>query len=236
MNRGSEYDKFLAKISSAYYKDNLTQQQIARRFGLSRIKVSRLLSQAREEQIVQITIVSPQEANVELERSIEARYKLDEAIVLSTTSHDSQDQHFSWATAANCLVRGLRGDEILGLTWGTTLSSVVEALPTQHWPDMRIVQMLGGLGHPDTDVYGADLVHRAARALGAQVRMLASPGIVPNQAVYDALIADPQISDTLALAAQAELAVVGIGRPTKSSVVMRSHILTETEFADGGRW
>ena len=52
----------------AYYEDDLTQEQIARRFGLSRIKVSRLLQQARHERIVQITIVPPLDPKPDLER------------------------------------------------------------------------------------------------------------------------------------------------------------------------
>ena len=34
----------LYKIAKAYYEDGLTQDQIGKRFGLSRIKVSRLLA------------------------------------------------------------------------------------------------------------------------------------------------------------------------------------------------
>jgi DNA-binding transcriptional regulator LsrR (DeoR family) len=50
--------------------------------------------------------------------------------------------------------------------------------------------------------------------------------------VRDALLADPQISDTLALAAQADMAMVGIGRPTPGSVVMDAGILTDEELAE----
>lgn len=35
--------KLLYKLAKAYYEDQLTQAQIGKRFGLSRIKVSRLL-------------------------------------------------------------------------------------------------------------------------------------------------------------------------------------------------
>ncbi len=38
----------LYKIAKAYYGDGLTQQQVGKRFGLSRIKVSRLLQRARD--------------------------------------------------------------------------------------------------------------------------------------------------------------------------------------------
>jgi DNA-binding transcriptional regulator LsrR (DeoR family) len=60
--------KLLYKIAKAYYEENLTQEEIGKLFGLSRIKVSRLLQQARDERIVHITLVPPTDSNVELER------------------------------------------------------------------------------------------------------------------------------------------------------------------------
>ena len=41
--------RLLYKIARAYYMDDLTQEKIGKRIGLSRMKVSRLLRQARNE-------------------------------------------------------------------------------------------------------------------------------------------------------------------------------------------
>jgi DNA-binding transcriptional regulator LsrR (DeoR family) len=222
----------LYKIAKSYYEDGLTQEQIGRRLGLSRIKVSRLLQQAREERIVQITVVPPQDSNADLERQLEAAYGLDEVIVVTPTSPEPLTVvREIGVAAAECLVRCLRGDEVLGLTWGTTLLAVVEALPAQRWPEMRVVQMLGGLGRPEAEVYGADLARRAAEAFGARLRLVPAPGIVASRMVRDALLADPQIADTLALGARADVALVGLGRPTPGSVVMQAGILSEEELA-----
>jgi DNA-binding transcriptional regulator LsrR (DeoR family) len=223
--------KLLFKIAQAYYEDGLTQEQIGKRLGLSRIKVSRLLQRAREAKIVQIAVVPPLASNAELERRLEAKYGLDEAIIVSPTSYDTPTiVRELGPAAAECLMRGLYGDKVLGLTWGTTMLSVVDALPTQSWPEMRVVQMLGGLGRPDAEVYGADLARRAAEALGAKMRLVPAPGIVAGKMVRDALLADPQISDTLALGASADVALVGIGRPTPGSVVLESGILSTREL------
>ena len=42
----------LAEISSMYYEEEITQSAIAERLGLSRVKIYRLLKQAKEEQVV----------------------------------------------------------------------------------------------------------------------------------------------------------------------------------------
>lgn len=225
--------KLLYKIAKAYYEDNLTQEEIGKLFGVSRIKVSRLLQQARDERIVQVTIIPPVESNVELERELAAQYGLDEVIIVSPSSYDKTilTRELGPATV-DYLLRCLQGDEVLSISWGTTLLSVIEALSVQSWPEMKIVQMLGGLGRPESETYGADLVHRMALAFNAKPRLISAPGIVNSKLVRDALLDDHQIASTLALAAQADVALVGIGRPTPDSVVMQSGILTEAEFAE----
>lgn len=232
MSADVETTKLLYKIARAYYEDDLTQEQIGKRFGLSRIKVSRLLRRAREEGIVQISVVSPVALHTDLEGRLETRYDLDEAIVVSIRDQDRTDVVRSLGPAAAAyLVRCLQGEEVVSLTWGTTLLAVVDALPVQHWPQMRVVQMLGGLGQPEADVYGADLARRMAEAFGAKLRLIPSPGIVSSKVVRDALVADPQISDTLALGTHADVALVGIGRPMPGSVVIQSGILTPEALA-----
>jgi DNA-binding transcriptional regulator LsrR (DeoR family) len=224
--------KLLYKIAKAYYEDELTQEQIGKRLGLSRPKVSRMLQRAREEKIVQITVVPPLTSNADLERSLEAVYGLDEAIVLSPSRPDTATivRELGPAGAA-CVVRCLSDGDVLGLTWGTTMLSVVDALPAQNWPQTRVVQMLGGLGQPEAEVYGADLARRMAEMLGAKLRLLPAPGIVSSRMVRDALVQEPQIASTLQLAADAHASIVGIGRPTPGSVVLQSGILTEDELA-----
>jgi DNA-binding transcriptional regulator LsrR (DeoR family) len=227
-----ETRRTLYKIAKAYYEDGLTQEQIGDRLGLSRVKVSRMLQRAREAKVVQITVVAPQDSNADLERAVEAAFGLDEAVIVSPPSDDREVVVRALGPAgAQCLVRHLQGEEVLALTWGTTLLSVVDALPAQNWPEMRVVQMLGGLGRPEADVYGADLARRTAEAFGARLRILPAPGIVASRMVRDALLADPQISGTLELAAQADVALVGIGQPSPGSVVMQAGILDEADLA-----
>ncbi len=81
MGGAGDRDKLLYKVATAYYRDDETQQAIADRFGVSRVKVCRLLKQARDEGVVSIGIRSPGGEAGDLERRLEERYGLQEAIV-----------------------------------------------------------------------------------------------------------------------------------------------------------
>ena len=232
MTSDSEHRKFLYKIAQAYYEDALTQREIALRLGISRIKVSRLLQQARDEKIVQIAIVPPVDSHADLERALEKRFGLLEAVIVTPVSYDQATVVAALGpAAAEILVRGLEGKEVVGLSWGSTLHAVIEALPVMNWPDLTIVQLLGGLGRPEAEVHGTDLARRMAQAFNSKLRLIPAPGVVKSKLVRDALIEDPQISDTLALGAQADVVILGIGIPLHGSVVSQSEILSQEEVA-----
>jgi DNA-binding transcriptional regulator LsrR (DeoR family) len=211
--------RLLYKIAHVYYEDGLSQKQIGLRFGISRIKVSRMLKQARDLKIVQITLSPGNERTDHLEHDIEATFGLDEAIIISHDPvQDSKSRLKSLgAAAAECLVRSIQGTETVAITWGHTISAVVDALPAGNWPDLRIVQTLGGLSQPDSKINAGDLARRTAQSLGANLTLLSSPGLVESKSVRDALMNDPQIKHTLGLAAKASIALIGIGVPNSTS-------------------
>ncbi len=212
--------RLLYRVAQAYYDEDLTQAEVAERFGISRIKVSRMLTRAREDGIVRIAVVPPQENHADLERELEERFGLDEAIVVAPDDegYDEVLEAIGRA-AADYVVRVLEDGQTLGLTWGNTILATVSALPPASLPDVRAVQMLGGLGELEAEIHGAELVRRAAERLGCRARNMHAPGIVASREVRDALAADRQVADTLELAASADVALLGVGALGPHSVL-----------------
>ena len=233
MTADQNTQKLMYKIAHAYYEDGYTQQEIGLRFGLSRIKVGRLLEKARQEKIVQISIIEPKiDAFYDLENQIEKKYKIDEVILVpSKDDHRHTLMGIGNATAV-FLDRIITGNEVVGLTWGGTLLAVVEALHNNNWPGVKVVQLLGGLGSSEADMYGADLTIRMAQSFGAKARLLSAPGIVPTKEICDALLQDQQIKETLKLGCSSDIALIGLGRPSPSSPVIQSGILTSSELEE----
>jgi DNA-binding transcriptional regulator LsrR (DeoR family) len=225
--------KLMYKIARAYYEYGYTQQDIGLRFGLSRIKVGRLLERARREKIVQITILEPKNsAFYELENQIEKMYGVDEVILVAPREDHKRTLRNIGQAAAELLDRIVVGDETIGLTWGGTLLAVVDSLHNNNWPGVRVVQLLGGLGSPEADMYGADLTIRMAQTFGAKARLLSAPGIVTTEEIREALLKDQQIKETLELGRNSDIALVGLGRPSPSSPVIQSGILSPQELSE----
>jgi len=234
MNASLDHRKLLYKVAKAYYDDELTQQQIAVKMGLSRVKVSRLLHAARQERVVQISIAPPQDSNADIERQLERTYRLREAVVVTCTADDTGTIVSELGpVAASYLVRGLGGSEVIALSWGTAVLSVVDVLAPMDLPEVRVVQLLGGLGELEARTHGAELTRRMAQVLGAKPRLIHAPGIVKDEAVREALIKDTQVADTLELAGRADVALVGIGAFERGSTLLSSKdTLTKAEIGD----
>lgn len=221
-------NRIIYKVVRAYYEDGLTQQEIGNKYGISRIKVSRMLNKALEDRIVQIKINAPTGNLHNLEHTLEEKYGIKEVVVVDT-GKDDQDEVIAsiGRAAAGYLNANLQGNEIIGLTWGRALLNMVNALSIDQLPELQVVQMLGGLGEPEAGHHGADLTRRMAEKLSTKPRLIHAPGIVRSRDLCRELIDDLQVNKTLQLAARADIAVVGLGLfGPGSSILNRDHILS----------
>lgn len=216
--------RLLYRIAQAYYVEGLTQQEIGQRFGLSRSKVSRLLDDARRTQVVSIIIEPPPTSAAHLENRLERRYGLDEVVVVATGDADnalSVARELAPA-AASYLLRTLRGREVIAIAGGKTLRAMIDALSARSYPGITVVQMVGGMGHPDAPDHATEQARRLSQKLESRLVLLPAPGLVSSVAVAQALRSDAQIGDTLTLAANADLALVGLGLLTPESALVYS--------------
>lgn len=204
----------LVKVSQLYYQDDLTQGEIAARLHLSRSKVVRLLQEARQAGIVQIRIIVPQHMSGDLERRLEHRFDLQQAVVVESDAmrHDEIRAAVGSETA-RLLANVLKPGTVLAISSGTTLAAVVDAMAPMHDIDVAIVELQGIVSDGgSSDEYDTEhLATRLAETIHAQYRMLPVPREMGTPEVVTAILSDPRIQRTLALARQAHVLLVGMG-------------------------
>lgn len=76
-----ENTDLLTEISVAYYQDGATQEEISRKFAISRAKVGRMLKQARDEGIVEITVKYHPVFSAKIEQRLIERFGVKRALV-----------------------------------------------------------------------------------------------------------------------------------------------------------
>lgn len=225
--------RLLAKVSKLYYEDNLNQDDIVSRLHISRSTISRLLAQAREEGIVRIVVVPPTGTYAELESAIEEKYAVDEVIVTDVSSPESPQMiaRGLGAAAANYLLRAINETDVVGVSWGYTIRGMVAALEPKNFPNVRIVQMTGGIGKPESESHATELCHQMARTLSCKLALLPAPGVVQSKQTRDVYLMDEHVRTAINLLPSITLAFVGIGSLNSYSISMRDEtILTRADL------
>ena len=223
----------LARVARLYYEQDMTQAQIAREMGVSRSQVSRWLAEARDLGIVEIRIQGPWSRVAELQSRLERRFPLREALVMDRGGRGyMQVVQGLGVLAANRLAELLEGKSVLGIAWSTGVYQVVSALRSARQKGVTVVQLMGTVGSVNPLLDGPDLTRWLAQTLSGQYRYLPAPLFASTPAAREAIISAPAVRDAIALAEQADIALVGIGAvdpPTLSSLFNAS-LLTETEL------
>ena len=224
----------LSKVSTLYYLRDQTQQEIAERLRLSRPAVSRLLRDAQNQGIVQITISPPRGLLIDLESRLEERYGLEVVRVVAMEQGTSADlvRRQIGAAAASYLARTVHQGDTIGLAWGTTLSAMVQAMAPMPTEGVHVVQTLGGIGPPAAEAYAAELVRRLAQLLGAAPVLFPVPGVVATAEVRDVLVNDPHVQAALRYFDRLDTVYVGIGSIATNPVLNDGHSLPEGTHAD----
>lgn len=232
-NPSSEHE-LLVRVARMYYENDLNQQEIAERVGLSRSRISRLLARAREVGIVQVTIVDEFQEEHELSMRLRAMYSLKRVVVcpISESSSKSLRWHLGQA-AARLLKEIIRDGDVIGVTGGTTMLEMARALkplPLRR-ENVQIVQLEGTLsGKGEALIHGNEIVAKVAAAFDAPPYFLSVPTIVESKELRDALAHDPNLRRILEKGREANVAICSVGRPSKSCILARAGYLSEEDI------
>lgn len=235
-------DRFLIKAAELYYRDGLSQQEIAKKLHTSRTSISRALIQARNEGYVQIRIQYPEQSNLGLERELEEKYGLTEALIAVPAYDQSSDQEVAFQ-AVDYTLRVLKKNMVLGMTWGRAMHGFVEQLAQDErlrslsFRNVKIVPFLGTPGVTQLDswdatTYSNTLATKVGNLLHCASYNLSAPMYVDGEKEKELIEGIDEISKVLHMAETADMALIGIGSMQKDSSIIKAGIRTEEEYKE----
>ena len=226
--------RLMARVARMYYEKDMRQSEIAQQLGLSQATVSRLFKRAKEEGIIRLSVNVPHGVFSELEEQIIATYNLRDAIVVDCLHEDEQMiQRDIGAAAAYYVESTIKPNEVIGLSsWSGTLLALVDAMhPVPRKNDVRVVQILGGIGNPAAEIHAARLTDRFAKLVNGTATYLPAPGVVGSEAARQVFLEDQYVQEAMTLFDQVSLALVGIGAVEPSELLADSgNIFSDAEL------
>ena len=212
------------RIAWLYYVEGLTQAAIAERLAVSRVKVVRDLQIGRQTGLVRIQINGRLAPCVALERELERRFGLVQAVVVPTPHDPSHLPATIGVALGSWLSDRLEAGQAIGVGWGRTLHWSVRALRRRELAGLTVVSLLGGIGH-GSEVNMYETASRAAEALGAQCYYLAAPAYASSPELRDMLLAQAGLEEVLERGRGADLALVSVGTLQPTATIRRIDLL-----------
>lgn len=214
----NERHDVMYQAATQYYLHGNTMDSIAHSLGLSRSSVSRLLSQARREGLVRITIADALGTASPEARALRERFGIAAHLVnVSAASSASARLEQVARRAASLLADAVHADEFLGVAWGVTMASLARHLPQHPLSGVSVVQMNGGANPRTTDVpYVGEMMQRVATAFDARVTPFPVPAFFDHAETKRAMWRERSIQYVLGLQQRLDVAVFGVGSLTGS--------------------
>jgi DNA-binding transcriptional regulator LsrR (DeoR family) len=222
-----------ARAGWLYYVAGKTQDEIARHMGISRQAAQRLVSRAMSSGLIRVSIDHPISRCLDLAAALTSRFGLASAEVVPTDpGSDGGTVGLGEAGAAE-IGRWLRRPEpiVLAIGTGRTLKAAVDHLPALRCPQHRVVSLTGSIG-PDGSAAYYNVIFSMAEAVEARHFPMPLPVFLGSAEERALMHAQPLIRSTLALAAAADVAFVGIGEMDETAPLFLDGFLTRSELGD----
>ena len=201
----------VTEVAILYYKENMTQQQIAEKLGLTRQTISKLLKIAIDEGIVQITINDPEKQNQMIESLLAEKLGVKVLVGELTNGDIALRRIATVRMACEYLADTISGgNNKIGIAWGKTIQEVIEELPKIK-SDGNIVFPLVGATDRDVGCYYTNkMVEEFAQKTYSAVHYAMFPNYVSKDDC-DLIKRTKAYKDVCLLWENMDIALVGIG-------------------------
>lgn len=193
-----EEEQLLVRLCWACEIEGLTQSETAERFGLTRSRVNKALSEARRRGILRISIESVYAAAAALEWQLERHFRLLRAVITPSPADAASVTQVVSAGLGAYLGEVLADEKLktFGVSWGNTLNLATRFIQPLRRPDLEIVSIMGGVSR-GSDVNGYEIATRLADLCAAEHSFFTAPLYASSAEIQSVFLAQDVIEEML---------------------------------------
>lgn len=213
--------ELLTEIAIAYYEHELTQEEIAQKFNLSRIKIGRLLKKARDQGIVEINVKYHPIFTSQLEKKLIEQFGIQRALIAIDEHSDAEQRKQVAALVSAYLSNTLKDGMTVAVGQGRNVAAVGEHIGI--FPDKKchFICGIGGVKRIGEPVDADNICRSLARKFNGINETLYAPAYLESKEVCELFMRNNVITDTLDRARRADIALVGIGDMNEQSYMVQ---------------
>ncbi|MBT3241202.1 MAG: sugar-binding transcriptional regulator [Chloroflexi bacterium] len=224
-------------VARMYYYQNMTTDAIAKEMKVSRSTISRMLTYAREEGLVNIQIVDPRDIPSQLEAAILDVFELKGVHVVPVPEVVGEAEWLERVAqyTANYLNTIFESNMVLGIAWGTTMTAVSRHLLRKTTHNSQVVQLNGAGNTQSMGIdYASQIIMRFSENYRARAHLFPVPTFFDFPETKSALWREASIQRILDLQSRTDLLLYSIGAVNAGipSHVYSGGYLAETNYKE----
>lgn len=220
-----------ARAGWLYYIAGNTQDEIARKLGVSRQTAQRLVSLAVSQRLIKVRLDHPLAVCMELSERLKEKFQLHIAEVVPADP-DSNSNILGIAEAGAALLeRHLESQHPVIVAFGTgrTLRAMAEQVSPMDCPQHKIISLVGNIA-PDGTATIFDIASRIGDRVKAPHYPMALPVIATTIHERKAMAGTRSARMIVDLAEQADVTFVGIGTIDDDAALLRDGFVKKEEI------
>jgi DNA-binding transcriptional regulator LsrR (DeoR family) len=211
-----------ARAGWLYYIAGNTQDEIARKLGVSRQTAQRLVSLSISQKLIKVRLDHPLATCLELANRLREKFELEFVEVVPSDHQSTSNTVGITEAAASVIEKSLDSQHPVIVAFGTgqTLRAVSEQVSPMDCPQHKIISLVGNIA-PDGSASVFDVASRIGDRVRAPYYPLPLPVIAATVHEKNFLVAQKSILNLFDLARQADVNFVGIGTVDNEAALLR---------------
>lgn len=218
-----DYEETLTvKTAWYYYCENMTQQQISDKLGISRMRVIKLLERAKQEGVIQFRIRQDSAQHMNLERKLAEVWGLKDTFIVPTPPPEANVNETIAKAAAMYINNRITENCFINMGYGDTLSKILNHLATMNEFPISVVSLTGGVSYYLPNVQ--------SHTFNAKLYLIPAPLLVSSGEMVEAMRQEPSVMEVFRMVRLASITLVGIGGMGDDATILENGILSKNDF------
>ncbi|GAB2026118.1 sugar-binding transcriptional regulator [Lactovum odontotermitis] len=212
----------LYKIAWLYYIEEMTQASIASQLGINRVRVVKLLEEAREKKIVSFHFSTLNRETLSIEKKLINKFGLKDVFIAPWSDDDNLSESLGQA-AAMYLDDLIKDDLSVGIGYGETISYFLQSLARLTDKKISILSLTGGVSPYLSQVNG--------QTSCLKYSLIPSPLIMSSEKIAREIRKESPVKEVLDLAQNASIIVTSLGGMNNDATVAQNGLISKEEFS-----
>lgn len=215
-------ESLMIRTAWYYYIENMTQQKISEKLGISRMRVIKLLDKAKQSGTIQFKINQNHSQQLLIEQKLSKQWGLKDTFIVPTPPPEANLNETIALAAAMYIADRLSENMFINMGYGDTLCRVLNHLATMTEFPISVVSLTGGVSHY--------LPNTRSHVFNAKLYLYPAPLLVSSKEMCAAMREEPTLQAISRMVGLSTMSVIGIGGMSEDATILANGILSRDDF------